>query len=64
MALLQGVPAVKVGPGETVRSHTADEFVLASEVLAGARFYTRFAERCFEALRQPAARTTVQHTIV
>ena len=55
MALLQGVPAVKVGPGETVRSHTADEFVLASEVLAGARFYTRFAERCFEALRQPAA---------
>jgi acetylornithine deacetylase len=50
MALLVGVPAVKVGPGETVRSHTPDEYVLASEVLAGARFYTRFAQRALVAL--------------
>jgi acetylornithine deacetylase len=50
MALLVGVPAVKVGPGQTVRSHTPNEFVLASEVLEGARFYTRFAELALAAL--------------
>lgn len=41
-------PAVKVGPGDSERSHRPDEFVLESEILAGADFYTdlvnRFAE--------------------
>lgn len=41
-------PAVKVGPGQTRRSHTPDEFVLVDELEAGARFYrdllTSFAE--------------------
>jgi len=41
MALLSGPPAVKCGPGRSERSHTPDEFVLESEVLDGARFYTR-----------------------
>lgn len=41
MALLRGTPAVKCGPGRSERSHTPDEFVLESEVLDGARFYTR-----------------------
>lgn len=41
MALLNGTPAVKCGPGRSERSHTPDEFVLESEVLDGARFYTR-----------------------
>jgi acetylornithine deacetylase len=41
MAFLAGVPAVKCGPGRSERSHTADEYVLESEVLEGARFYTR-----------------------
>ena len=41
MALLDGVPAVKCGPGRSERSHTPDEYVLESEVLDGARFYTR-----------------------
>jgi len=45
MALLQGVPAIKCGPGQTVRSHTPDEFVLASELEAGVDFYTRLAPR-------------------
>lgn len=35
----EGVPAIKCGPGRSERSHTPDEFVLASEILAGARFY-------------------------
>jgi acetylornithine deacetylase len=43
MALLQGIPAVKCGPGETARSHTPDEFVLAHELAAGADFYRRLA---------------------
>jgi acetylornithine deacetylase len=50
MALLQGVPCVKCGPGETARSHTPDEFVLQSEVEAGAAFYARFVPVALEAL--------------
>jgi acetylornithine deacetylase len=41
MALLNGPPAVKCGPGRSERSHTPDEFVLEGEVLDGAQFYTR-----------------------
>ncbi|MBV8200367.1 MAG: M20/M25/M40 family metallo-hydrolase [Acidobacteria bacterium] len=41
MVFMADVPAVKCGPGDSGRSHTADEFVWESEVLAGARFYTR-----------------------
>lgn len=44
MALLQGVPAVKCGPGRTERSHTPDEFVTRDELEAGFRFYSRFLE--------------------
>jgi acetylornithine deacetylase len=51
MALLTGVPAVKCGPGETARSHTPDEYVLASELEAGVRFYARFVPAALEALR-------------
>jgi acetylornithine deacetylase len=50
MALLAGVPAVKVGPGETARSHTPNEFVLASEVEAGVAFYARVLPLALEAL--------------
>ncbi|HVR09217.1 MAG TPA: M20/M25/M40 family metallo-hydrolase [Thermoanaerobaculia bacterium] len=41
MVFMADVPAVKCGPGDSQRSHTADEFVWQGEVLAGARFYTR-----------------------
>jgi acetylornithine deacetylase len=34
-----GFNAVKFGPGVSARSHTADEFILASEVMAGAHAY-------------------------
>jgi acetylornithine deacetylase len=51
MALLAGTPAVKCGPGETARSHTADEFVLASELEAGAAFYAKLVPEAIEALR-------------
>ncbi len=51
MALLHGIPAVKCGPGETSRSHTPDEFVLESELLAGCRFYAALAPSALHALR-------------
>jgi acetylornithine deacetylase len=41
LAFMDGIPALKCGPGVSERSHTPDEFVWESEVLAGARFYTR-----------------------
>jgi acetylornithine deacetylase len=44
MALLQGVPAVKCGPGRSERSHAPDEFVTRDELAAGFRFYARFLE--------------------
>lgn len=50
MALLGPVPAVKCGPGESERSHTSDEFVLASELEAGVRFYRRLAREALLAL--------------
>lgn len=37
---LMPFPALKIGPGESARSHTADEFVLISEIEQGIRIYT------------------------
>ncbi len=39
LVLFKDIPAIKVGPGRTERSHTPDEYVLESEILDGARFY-------------------------
>lgn len=36
---LKGIPAVKVGPGDSRRSHTPDEYVTTEELQAGAKFY-------------------------
>jgi len=44
MALLPGVPAIKCGPGETVRSHTPNEYITREELAAGAEFYTALAK--------------------
>ena len=38
-------PAIKMGPGESSRSHQADEFVLISELQEGINGYIRFIER-------------------
>jgi acetylornithine deacetylase len=57
MALLPpGVPAVKVGPGQTARSHTPNEFLLASELDAGVAFY----ENCARAWLRAAAATPAE----
>lgn len=39
MALMNGFPSLKMGPGESARSHTADEFVLESEIADGIATY-------------------------
>jgi acetylornithine deacetylase len=41
-AFLKGVPAVKVGPGNTNRSHQPNEYLLLSELKEGVMFYSQF----------------------
>ena len=43
-AIMQGVPALKMGIGESSRSHTADEFVLVSEIEEGIELYQKLIE--------------------
>jgi acetylornithine deacetylase len=38
------VPAIKMGPGNSARSHTADEFVFLHEIKDGIEQYIRFVE--------------------
>ena len=32
MALMHGIPSLKMGPGQSARSHSADEFIYISEI--------------------------------
>lgn len=41
MALMHDIPSLKIGPGESARSHSADEFVLISELRDALDFYPR-----------------------
>ena len=47
MVFLASTPAVKIGPGHSPRSHTPDEFILESELIAGAAAYERIAREYF-----------------
>lgn len=38
------IPSIKVGPGDSARSHSADEFIYVHEVAAGVRFYIALLE--------------------
>lgn len=55
MVFMEGIPSVKCGPGRTERSHTPDEYVLESEVVDGARFYTRLVRAYAELQAEEAA---------
>lgn len=46
-AHLGALPAVKIGPGDTHRSHRPDEFITEAELLAGVAFYTQVAQTFF-----------------
>lgn len=41
LTFFRDIPAVKVGPGQSERSHRPDEFVLEEEIVDGAQFYER-----------------------
>lgn len=51
-ALMHGIPALKIGPGDSARSHTADEYVLLSEISQGIDTYTRLLIKLSETLRK------------
>lgn len=55
MVFMEGIPALKCGPGRTERSHTPDEYVLESEILEGVRFYARLVRAYAEMLEEVAA---------
>jgi acetylornithine deacetylase len=44
---LKGIPAVKVGPGNTDRSHRPNEYLLLSELEEGVSFYGRLIHTYF-----------------
>jgi acetylornithine deacetylase len=38
-------PALKIGPGDSARSHTADEFIFVDEIREGVRLYVELLGR-------------------
>lgn len=44
---LKGIPTVKVGPGDSKRSHTPDEYLEVAELDAGVAFYERMIRDYF-----------------
>lgn len=38
-ALMHGIPALKIGPGDSARSHTADEYIYEKEITDAITFY-------------------------
>lgn len=46
-AYLKGLPAVKVGPGDSRRSHTPDEYLEVAELEEGVVFYERLIREYF-----------------
>jgi len=42
---LLDIPSLKIGPGESARSHTADEFVYVDEIKEGIALYIKMLER-------------------
>lgn len=42
MALMYDIPSIKIGPGRSERSHTADEYIELSEISQGIETYIRF----------------------
>ncbi len=54
MVYLADTPAVKIGPGESPRSHTPNEYITADELHAGAATYERIIREYYGAMRTGA----------
>ena len=39
------VPSVKMGPGDSARSHSADEFIFVDEIRQGIETYVRLLDK-------------------
>ncbi|PJJ75996.1 acetylornithine deacetylase [Thermoflavifilum aggregans] len=50
-ALIPG-PSVKIGPGDSARSHSADEFIYLDEIKEGINTYIRLLEEVFQEKRK------------
>jgi acetylornithine deacetylase len=48
MVFLKGVPSVKIGPGQSARSHTPDEFILEHELAAGIAAYDAIVQQYYD----------------
>ncbi|MBP7557453.1 MAG: acetylornithine deacetylase, partial [Chitinophagaceae bacterium] len=42
---LMPFPALKMGPGDSARSHTADEFIYVDEINAGIELYIKLLDQ-------------------
>jgi acetylornithine deacetylase len=42
---LMPFPALKIGPGDSARSHTADEFIYLEEIREGIELYVELVKR-------------------
>ena len=51
MALMHGIPSLKMGVGQSARSHGADEFVLEREIIEGIRIYIDYLASLAEVLK-------------
>lgn len=51
---LMNFPAVKCGPGDSARSHTADEFIFADEINSGVQKYIKWIQSLQNVLNQSA----------
>lgn len=51
---LMPFPSLKMGPGESSRSHTADEFVLLSEIEEGIAVYEDFIKQLARSIQVPS----------
>ena len=51
MALMHGIPSLKMGVGQSSRSHGADEFVLESEIVEGIQTYIDYFASLAEVLK-------------
>jgi acetylornithine deacetylase len=38
-------PALKIGPGDSARSHTADEYIFVEEIREGIEFYIQLLKQ-------------------
>lgn len=44
---LMPFPSLKMGPGDSARSHTADEYIYINEIKEGIELYIQLIEKCF-----------------